>query len=61
MLFFELFPAFVLLVSLIVGVMLFLASRRAPNESTSSLEQPRRPVSAEPGDPRTGSRPSMRG
>ena len=42
MLFFELFPAFVAIVALIVGVMLFAANRRAQNDPNDE-ELPRTP------------------
>jgi len=62
MLFFELFPAFVMVVSLIVAIALFVANRGAPRDPTPPVrEHPRTPAPTRPGDPRTGTRPSMRG
>jgi hypothetical protein len=61
MLFFELFPAFVMVVSLIVAIALFVANRGAPKDSSHVTEHPRTPAPARRGDPRTGTRPSMRG
>jgi len=62
MLFFEFFPAFVMVVSLIVAIALFVANRGAPTESTPPVhEHPRSPAPTRRGDPRTGTRPSMRG
>ena len=62
MLFFELFPAFVMVVSLIVAIALFVTNRGAPKDSTPPVdEHPRTPAPTRRGDPRTGTRPSMRG
>ena len=62
MLLFELFPAFVMVVSLIVAIALLVANRGAPTDSTPPVqEHPRMPAPTRQGDPRTGTRPSMRG
>jgi hypothetical protein len=53
LLFFELFPAFVMLVSLIVGIALFLANRRASDEPPAQPPAMRSDGAAS-GDPRTG-------
>jgi hypothetical protein len=60
MLFFELFPAFVMVVSLIVAIALFVANRGAPTDSAPPLDE-HPPTPTRRGDPRTGTRPSMRG
>jgi hypothetical protein len=64
-LFFELFPAFIAIVVLIVGVMLFALNLRARNNphETEAPRSPSRPqVSSDVGGdtPRSSSRPSMR-
>jgi hypothetical protein len=64
-LFFELFPAFIAIVTLIVGVMLFALNVRArnnPNEREAPRSPSRPPVSPDAGGdtPKSSSRPSMR-
>jgi hypothetical protein len=62
MLLFELFPAFVTLVSVLVGVGLYLANARAASGPAESPPAPRAPARDDtPRRPHTGLRPSMRG
>ena len=64
MLFFELFPAFVTLVSLIVAAGLFLANRRAadepPQPNAQSVRRAPPDDTVPPTSRRSGLRPSMR-
>lgn len=68
MLFFELFPAFVMVVSGIIGVWLYASNRRAPDESADDERRRRESDERKAAagalgaikDPRTR-RPSMRG
>ena len=64
MLFFELFPAFVMLVSIVVGVTLYLVNRQAPDDREQREErrrraEERRKRAAKAPPERGGRRPSM--
>jgi hypothetical protein len=61
-LFFEFFPAFVMILSIFVGVGLYAANARARHDPPEERPQPRQPASTPPGRTieSTGLRSSMR-